>query len=57
MMTRGSNIDETNIRRWIVNLDQANRIFGNHRDSDVEPEEPARKLEEVTDDALAELEE
>jgi len=54
--------DRDDIRRFVANLDQANRMFGHHREADAEPEDPETKIGEGRTDAdleeeLAELEE
>jgi len=49
--------DREDIRRYVANLDQANRLFGHHRESDA-PDEPDKQIGAGrTDDELeAELE-
>jgi hypothetical protein len=53
--------DRDDIRRYVANLNQAQRMFGHHRDADAEPEEPETKIGEDRSDEelnaeLAELE-
>ena len=54
--------DRDDIRRYVANLTQAERMFGHHRDADAQPEEPDAQLghgrtEEELDAELEELEE
>ena len=49
------------IRRYVSNLNQANRMFGHHRDATATPEEPEKQIgkgrtDEELDAELAELE-
>ena len=49
------------IRRYVSNLNQANRMFGHHRDANATPEEPEKQIgkgrtDEELDAELAELE-
>lgn len=44
--------EQTNIRRWIANIDQTRRMFGHHR-PEQEPEEPTKQIANgVTDTEL-----
>lgn len=45
--------ERDDIRRYVANLNQAHRMFGHHRDTDAEPEEPETKIgEDRTDEEL-----
>lgn len=45
--------DRDDIRRYVANLNQAQRMFGHHRDVDAKPEEPKTKIgEDRTDEEL-----
>jgi DNA-binding MarR family transcriptional regulator len=47
--------ERDDIRRYVANLNQAQRMFGHHRDADAEPEEPETKIGEGrTDEELEE---
>ena len=47
--------ERDDIRRYVANLNQAQRMFGHHRDADVEPEDPETKIGEGrTDEELEE---
>jgi DNA-binding MarR family transcriptional regulator len=53
--------ERDDIRRYVANLNQAQRMFGHHRDADAEPEEPETKIgedrtHEELDAELTELE-
>ncbi len=53
--------ERDDIRRYVANLNQAHRMFGHHRDTDAQPEEPETKIgedrtDEELDAELAELE-
>jgi len=54
--------DRDDIRRYVANLTQADRMFGHHRGADAQPQEPETQLghgrtEEELDAELEELEE
>jgi DNA-binding MarR family transcriptional regulator len=45
--------DRDDIQRYIANLNQANRMFGHHRDETASPEEPETQIgEQRTDEEL-----
>lgn len=51
--------ERTDVRRYVSSLDQVDRMFGRHRNADVTPEEPEKRIGEGrTDEELeTELEE
>ncbi|MFC7323779.1 winged helix-turn-helix domain-containing protein [Halorubrum rutilum] len=45
--------DRSDVRRYVASLDQVDRLFGRHRDDDVTPEEPEKRIgEDRTNDEL-----
>jgi DNA-binding MarR family transcriptional regulator len=45
--------ERTDVRRYVSSLEQADRLFGHHRDEDATPEEPDRQIgDDRTDEEL-----